>query len=57
MQIDSDKEKTLIVYFSHSGNTRRIAEQIHRNIGGDLIEIETIDKYGYVRISQKLKSV
>jgi flavodoxin len=45
MQIDSDKEKILIVYFSHSGNTRKIAKQIHRNIGGELIEIETIDKY------------
>ena len=45
MQIDSDKEKIGIVYFSHTGNTRQIAEQIHRNIGGDLIEIETIDPY------------
>ena len=45
MEIDSEKEKILIVYFSHTGNTRKIAEQIHRNIGGDLIEIETIDEY------------
>ena len=45
MQIDSDKEKSLIVYFSHTGNTREIAQQIHTNIGGDLVEIETIDKY------------
>lgn len=43
--MDLDKEKILIVYFSHSGNTRRIAEQIHGNIGGDLVEIETVDKY------------
>jgi flavodoxin len=45
MLIDSNKERILIVYFSHSGNTRRIAEEIERNIGGDLIEIETIDEY------------
>ena len=45
MQIDTDKEKILIIYFSHSGNTRKIARQIHANIGGDLVEIETIDKY------------
>ena len=45
MQIDSDKEEILIVYFSHSGNTRKIAEQIHKNIGRELVEIETIDKY------------
>jgi len=36
MQIDSDKERILIVYFSHSGNTRKIAKQIYTNIGGDL---------------------
>jgi flavodoxin len=45
MQINSDKKKTLIVYFSHSGNTRKIAKQIQKNIGGDLIEIEPVDKY------------
>ena len=45
MQIDSDKEKILIVYFSHTGNTREIAKKIHMNIGGDLIKIETIEKY------------
>jgi flavodoxin len=45
MQIDSDKERILIIYFSHSGNTRRIAEQIHTTVGGDLVEIETIDPY------------
>ncbi|MGD9161328.1 MAG: flavodoxin [Desulfobacteraceae bacterium] len=45
MPIDSEKEKILIIYFSHSGNTCKIAKQIHANIGGDLIEIETIDKY------------
>ena len=45
MQIDSEKEKILIVYYSHTGNTRKIAKQIHANIGGDLIEIETIDQY------------
>ncbi len=45
MQINLDKGKILTVYFSHSGNTRKIAEQIHKNIGGDLIEIETVDEY------------
>ena len=45
MQPGSEKEKILIVYFSHTGNTRQIAEQIHGNIGGDLVEIEPVDKY------------
>jgi flavodoxin len=45
MQVNSDTEKRGIFYFSHTGNTRQIAEQIHRNVGGDLIEIKTIDSY------------
>ncbi|NLD38191.1 MAG: flavodoxin [Desulfatiglans sp.] len=45
MSIDSFKEKILIIFFSHSGNTRKIAKQIYAIIGGDLIEIETTDKY------------
>ena len=45
MQVDSNKEKIGIVFFSHSGNTRKIAEQIHGNVGGDLVEIEPVDKY------------
>jgi len=45
MQIDTGKEKILIVYYSHSGNTRQIAKQIHTSIGGDLVEIETVDQY------------
>ncbi len=31
--------KSLIVYYSHSGNTRRLAEKISRITGGDLLEI------------------
>ena len=45
MQKNSDKDKILIAYFSHTGNTHKIAKQIHTNVGGDLIEIETIDEY------------
>lgn len=35
----------LILYFSHSGNTRKIAEQIHTRVGGDLIELNTVSPY------------
>ena len=38
-------ESVLILYFSHSGNTRRIAEQIQKNIGGDLLEIQPASPY------------
>lgn len=35
----------LIAYFSHTGNTRTIANQIHDVAGGDLFEIKTVDPY------------
>ena len=31
--------KSLIVYYSHSGTTRRLAELITRETGGDLLEL------------------
>jgi flavodoxin len=31
--------KSLIVYFSRTGNTRKVAEAIHGLLGGDLVEI------------------
>ena len=36
-------EKILVVYFSHSGNTRTVAEQITRSTGADLFEIQPQD--------------
>ena len=37
--------KILVVYFSHSGNTREIANQIHKSAGGDIFEIQAINPY------------
>lgn len=37
--------KHLIAYFSWSGNSRRIAAQIHEQVGGDLVEIEMARPY------------
>lgn len=37
--------KTLILYYSYGGNTKRIAEMIQERIGGDLAEIETVKPY------------
>ena len=37
--------KALIVYYSYSGNTRRIAQQIQKKTGGDLAEIRTVEPY------------
>lgn len=35
----------LVTYFSHSGNTRVIADRIHESIGGDIFEIVSVDPY------------
>jgi flavodoxin len=35
----------LVAYFSHSGNTRVIANQIHEKVGGDIFEIVTVNPY------------
>lgn len=41
----SGDRKVLVVYFSHTGNTRTIAGYIHDTIKSDLVEIETVDTY------------
>lgn len=37
--------KTLILYYSYSGNTRKIAQMIQKEIGGDMEEIKTVEPY------------
>lgn len=37
--------KTLIAYFSHTGNTEEIAQEINALVGGDLVEIVEADPY------------
>lgn len=37
--------KTLILYFSMSGNTQTVANYIHDAIGGDIIRLETVETY------------
>ena len=37
--------KTLIVYYSYQGNTKKIAEMIHDKIGGDMVRIDTVVPY------------
>jgi flavodoxin len=44
MQMNITK-KILVAYFSHSGNTREIANQIHKSVGGDIFEIQPVKPY------------
>jgi flavodoxin len=44
MRADRTK-KILVAYFSHSGNTREIANQIHKGVGGDMFEIQAVEPY------------
>lgn len=45
-QTSDNGTKILVAYYSlHNGNTRVVAEQIQKNVGGDLFRIETVDAY------------
>lgn len=37
--------KTLILYFSQSGNTQTVANFIHEAVGGDILRLETVKTY------------
>lgn len=60
---DTDKKQTamgkkiLIAYFSHTGNTKALAEGIQKEVGGDLFEIEPQDAYpqDHDRVVQQAK--
>lgn len=37
----AEVKKPLVVYYSYSGNTAKLAKEIHDKVGGDLLEIKT----------------
>lgn len=43
--IDGQTEKTLVVYYSASGNIRAVAETIAQYTGGDTFEIVPVEEY------------
>lgn len=43
--MNSGNTKVLIIYFSHSGNTRKVAYAIHEFVGGDISEIRSLKPY------------
>lgn len=44
-QPPSPRNTVLVAYFSHTGNTRKIANQIHSLVGSDIFEIKTVNPY------------
>ncbi|MBF0474721.1 MAG: NAD(P)H-dependent oxidoreductase [Deltaproteobacteria bacterium] len=38
-------KKMLITYYSRTGNTREVANQIHQRVGGEIIELQTVNPY------------
>lgn len=40
----SDK-KVLVAYFSRTGNSKKVAQYIHKQIGGDIVQIKTKEAY------------
>ena len=47
-QPQTDGKKVLVAYFSHTGNTEKVAQIIQRKTGGDLFKIETATPYSTV---------
>lgn len=43
--VRAENAKILIVYYSRTGNTGEIARQIQAKIGGDIVEIQTVEPY------------
>jgi flavodoxin len=44
-EIGTGGKKILIVYYSHTGNTRELANQIHKMVSGDIIELQPVEPY------------
>lgn len=40
-----DSDKVLVVYFSHGGNTQKLAKEISDQVGGDFRRIEPVNAY------------
>ena len=40
-----DSNKTLLVFFSWSNNTKTVADEIHGMLGCDMVQVETVEPY------------
>lgn len=53
----SSEKKILVAYYSYSGNTRKVAQEIHKKVGGDIFEIQVVNAYptGYNDVVEQAK--
>lgn len=43
--VSDENGKILVVYFSYSGNTKQVAENIQKKLNADIFEIKTVKQY------------
>ena len=55
VKLDANLGKTLVVYYSLSGHTKEIAEQIAAKTNADLYEIKTVETYSSPSVYMKSK--
>ena len=41
----NNRSKILVAYYSYSGNTKIVAEQIQKGTDGDIFEIQPVESY------------
>lgn len=46
-QTDHDKTKTLVLYYSQTGTTKSVADEIQRQLGADIDSVVPMESYGY----------
>lgn len=44
-EAQSSGRRVLVAYFSWGGNTREVAQEIHKIVGGDIVEIRSANEY------------
>ena len=55
VKLNADLGKVLVVYYSLTGHTKDIAEQISAKTGADIFEIKTIETYSSPSVYMKSK--
>ena len=46
-QTEPEKTKTLVLYYSQTGTTKTVADEIQRQLGADIDSIVPVESYGY----------